>query len=709
MSDTKRRVMGGRLPARGGWVVMALIFLSPASGRADEAPLVRAKEKVVIDRVGDARFAIDVKMPVAVYTLLKDQTRNTALLLRQIGLSQEEHYQIDDLKGEFDDGNSTLRFTWTTRGLARQVRDQVWEAPVDDSTGLELLYIKDNVALLNTACHSTLGVVPMVLQAEIDHGADLQILHSPNRLAYRNTQAPSAPGSRTSFDIEFETKPQVMTCLAKSYGNPKFGKFWVGRTVLKNTGGQHLTDYRVRFRLGEYAPTWSAWKHCTDVVPGQTVADTYFPIFDLDKVGRLSGSCRDTLEMEYQYRRPDGQLVEGSDSRMIQLLGRNEAFFSSHKLTDCVSYFDQNDYGPAILASFVTKDDPIMQQVAGWVSGQAGGVAADSSDANAIRFLQALYEFMAGNGISYQTPPGGEFNGQFGQHIKYGRDVLQNRAGTCVDLAIFYGSVCEAVGLKPVLFLVPGHCFPAIRLPQSGKIFAVETTGVPQASFAQVCTVGMKEVEDVRKKGLVFEVDIVQLHNQGIYGLQLPTLPTTALTDWGIHPVTKNSTQAVASVERTRASVPTWLVGKWKCDTKLDDTTIQMVAELGRDGRYELCLRHSNEFGTFTKWTHEYGGFEVGAEELVLMPAVGPHKDSTVKRKFAVEGGYLWLSFKEIGYQLPFTRPSASKATQTPSAAPSAPSYAPAPAYVYVPAPNYVRPDNGGNRGLTPGRHHRGR
>src|SRR5262249_23030476 len=158
---------------------------------------------------------------------------------------------------------------------------QLWEAPVDESTGLELLYIKENVALFNTASSSILGVVPMVLQVEVSGGLDLQVQHSPARFAYRTPTTASAPGARTSFDFEFQTKPQIMTCLAKSYANPKFAKFWVGRTVLKNTGGQHLTDYRVRFRLREYAPAWSAWKHCTDVLPGQTVADTYFPILDL--------------------------------------------------------------------------------------------------------------------------------------------------------------------------------------------------------------------------------------------------------------------------------------------------------------------------------------------------------------------------------------------------------------------------------------------
>jgi hypothetical protein len=705
MSTTQRRLPGGRTFARfflgSVWLFLVVSAVGPCGVRADDGPVMRAKEKILVNAVGDAHFSVDVKLPIAAYTLLKDQTRNTVLLLRQLGLSHEDAFQIEDVKGEFDDGNSTLHFSWMTRGLARQVRDHVWEAPIDETAGLELMYMNDNVALFSTASDSPLGVVPLVVHAEVARGStDLQLLHSPNRLAYRTPGTTAPPGGRTSFDFEFFTKPQVMTCLAKSYGNPKFSKLWVARTLLKNTGDQHLTDYRVRYRLREYAPSWSAWKNCADVVPGQTVTDMYFPIFDLEKVGKLSGSSRDTLEMEYQYRRADGQLIEGNDSRTIQLLGRNEVIFSSRKAADCGGWYDHFDYGPSILASFVTKDDPIIQQVAGWVSGQAGGVAANTSDDNAILFMQALYQFMVANGIAYQTPPGGEFNGQFGQHIKYGRDVLQNRAGTCVDLAVFYGSVCEAVGLQPVLFLVPGHCFPAIRLPRSGKIFAVESTGIQRVNFQKVREIGAKEVEECRRKGLLYEVDIVNQHNKGVYGLQLPPLPPSTLTDWGIHPVTATPpqapTQEAPAATTNPATIPSWLVGVWKCDSNLNRGCIQMNAVFTAEGTYHMSLRYTNESGEFTPWVEERGSLQVGTAELIFTASTGQKKGVAVARKYVTEKGLLWITFQEIRYQFPFTKadgnarverveiPSAPPATVTPT---------------WAPPPYYERSEPSGRRG----------
>jgi hypothetical protein len=653
-----RASLSDRLRLRGWAFLVFIIFvIDPARVAADSAPRIRARETVVIDAVGDARSRIEIKLPIALYTALKDRTRNTALLLRQIGLSHEEYYEVQDIQGEFDDGKSTLRFSWTTRGLARPHRDHIWEAPVDEGSGLEVMTIRDNMVLFTTAVESPFGVILLTLQVEVARGStDLQLLHSPNRLAYRMPAATVGAGSRTVLDFEFQTKPQVMSCLAKSHGNPKFSKMWLARTVLKNTGDQRITDYRVRFRLRDHAAAWSSWQQVSDVVPGQSVVDAYFPIFDLEKIGRLSGSCRDTLELEYHYRRADGQLVEVTDSRTIQLLGRNEVYFSSRQPDDCYGWEDYFDFGPSILASFVTRDDPIIQQVAGWVSGQIGGVAASSSDEEAIKFLRALYEFMTYNRIAYQTPPGGEFNGKLGQHVKYGRDVLQNRAGTCIDLAILYGSVCEAVGLRPVLFLIPGHCFPAVRLPRSGNLYGVEVTGVGRATFNQVSERGQQEIKEAREKGPSMRIDIEQLHNAGVFPLQLPTLPATTLSDWGIHPVSAAAVAGAPATTRTAPAIPSWVVGAWKCDTNVNRVRVQMLTSFDSDGAYTAYLRYTDESGQFRAWAKEEGSFQVGAKAFTFMPSSGKAKDTPFSRSYVREDGYLWITISEIGYQLPFAK-----------------------------------------------------
>ena len=64
----------------------------------------------------------------------------------------------------------------------------------------------------------------------------------------------------------------------------------------------------------------------------------------------------------------------------------------------------------------------------------------------------------------------------FAQDIKYPRDVLRAKSGTCIDLAILYATLAESVGMHAYLMLVPGHCFSVVNV--SGQMIAVENTGL---------------------------------------------------------------------------------------------------------------------------------------------------------------------------------------------------------------------------------------
>ena len=69
------------------------------------------------------------------------------------------------------------------------------------------------------------------------------------------------------------------------------------------------------------------------------------------------------------------------------------------------------------------------------------------------------------------------FDNTIVQSIKFPRDVIRDKSGTCIELAALYCSMAHSVGLKPYMVLIPGHAFSLIRLP-SGNLLPVETTGV---------------------------------------------------------------------------------------------------------------------------------------------------------------------------------------------------------------------------------------
>jgi hypothetical protein len=224
--------------------------------------------------------------------------------------------------------------------------------------------------------------------------------------------------------------------------------------------------------------------------------------------------------VEYQYRPAGGPVVHQSTSQTIQILSRNQAVSSSLPLNDQLNYYDAKNNLPFFLAAMTTKDDRVMGELAGRISRLAGGLNCSRNE-DALRYMETLYYFMSAY-IAYQTPPADFFDGKFAQHVKYGRDVLRNKAGTCIDLAILYTSACEAVGLEPVLFTIPGHVFPAVRLPESRTLVGVETTMIRYSTFNAAVGLGRKEI-GTALRGPHYQVNVLALHNAGVRSL--PLLP----------------------------------------------------------------------------------------------------------------------------------------------------------------------------------------
>ncbi len=504
---------------------------------------------VSVDKLGDGKMVIDCKYPPAAYQLEMNRCRpsreqiageappppDIGLYLRSLAVSKM-WFILDPYRGTFNDATNTIHLEVIVRGMARNERGDFWECLLveDQDIRTETAGIYKNTATLSNVAKA--GPLATTYKIETPAGSDgLKLLREPLRLAYRPPAVPAGAGVKTGVDFRFEAKPYVMTFAAKCYASPeKFPQLWAARTTLRNTGDQPLQDCRVRFRLAEYTADWGEWSRCATVLPYQTVADPYFPLLDIDKVNKLEGRRTTTLKVEYEYKQADGKVVRDDVSRRVEILGHNDLVSSCLPTEELTDFYSVWNNGPLGLACFVTKDDPVVREAAGLISGKTPGLDAKAgTDESVIAFMYATYDFLQHNKTAYQLPPG-LFNGrEFVQHVKYGRDVLQNRAGTCIDLAIFFGSVCEAAGMEPVLFLVKGHCFPAVRLPQSKTLFALEATRIPREDFWTAAEEGAAELNEVLTgKKPAYKVDILELRKQGVNGLELPRLPGGTVAAW---------------------------------------------------------------------------------------------------------------------------------------------------------------------------------
>ena len=476
-----------RNACRSAWAIALAGALHAApSAVAQQQPqpkvVVKGLETNRVAANGDCQCRYELTLPAEGYTKLKKAAPDTALLLRKLGMTNQESV-VEGLRGDWSDDTNTLKVEFNNRGAARMGKDFTWGLPLMEGVETRLVSFRDGTAnLTQEMAIPGVGIATSNIRLTLPKGAsDVKISRDQTRLTYKLPE-PTDAGTTVSADFDVDAKKHVMASLAKVHSNRKFANLWTARSVFKNTGDAVLKDYRVRFRMTEYTPTWSPWTGTPLVVPGQTVVDAYFPVMDLDKVGKLTGQTKTSIEIQWQYTRPDGKRFEDTDTKEITLLSRNQVQYSSMKLEECSDWNDAFDMSPIVMGCFVTHEDPVIQQVAGRICKAIGGNEGYLSDEGALQFMAAAFDFMGAN-IAYQTSPGSVNDHKLLQHVKYGRDVLRNKAGTCIDLAILYGSLCEAVGLKPVLFNIPGHCFPGVYLPKSGKLITVEATQIGKASF----------------------------------------------------------------------------------------------------------------------------------------------------------------------------------------------------------------------------------
>jgi hypothetical protein len=514
-------------------------------------PVIRAEDVIEVDAVGNSQFKARLRFPPAMHLalermmsrpyveggVLRWRPPKVASMLRYLDL-ESAGAVMEGLDGGFDD--EVIRVEGREVGFARQ-RDGRWvhELSAERKRRYHLTRrsTRDGVTsvTLNTLRDAGGTAVVSEMRVTLPRGAhDVHVEYDPSRLVYSLAAAPKGEGTGGRPSFSLQTKPHVMSALYKLYGDPRFHKLWVARGLFRNTTGETLTDYRVRFRLAGYSE-WGRWEASDIVAPGQTVVDPCYPVIDA-RVRELTGPTPVDVQVEYSYVRADGRRESDTYSERTRLLGMNEGVYSDLATDQDSTWYEMFKDAPLLLASFTTANDPVIRDVVGLLGKATGGAATSLRDEDALAFLRALYDLMRAN-VKYETTPGDRVDGLLHQHLKYGRDVLRTKSGTCVNTAIFYASVAEAAGLEPFIFVVSGHAFAGARLPGSRKLVMVETTKATYmggAPFEEAVAAAAKKYAEAVNLGLIMAVDIHQQRQLGVTPPELPDAGRNPLKEWGI-------------------------------------------------------------------------------------------------------------------------------------------------------------------------------
>jgi hypothetical protein len=114
-----------------------------------------------------------------------------------------------------------------------------------------------------------------------------------------------------------------------------------------------------------------------------------------------------------------------------------------------------------------------------------------------VEQLEAIWEALAARRLTYAdlaTTSGG-VPGVASQYVRFLDQSVREPGANCVDASVLMASIFRRIGLRPVLFFAPGHCFVAVYdAAQGGQLIPIETTLLGTSPFTAALSAGGREL-----------------------------------------------------------------------------------------------------------------------------------------------------------------------------------------------------------------------
>lgn len=158
-----------------------------------------------------------------------------------------------------------------------------------------------------------------------------------------------------------------------------------------------------------------------------------------------------------------------------------------------------------VLRGILKRTREILQQRTGDGSTdgyQRAGIHMLEGPGRPDHVASACFAALEECGLSYTDPPGGWF--QTAQRLRSHRDVLDDKAGTCIDTSLLYAACLAQLGLRPFLLLCERHCLAGyFRLDPGALSFATILGG----SRTSVATFDQIEAAKLFEKRIICQVE----------------------------------------------------------------------------------------------------------------------------------------------------------------------------------------------------------
>ena len=325
----------------------------------------------------------------------------------------------------------------------------------------------------------------------------------------------------------------LMSFAYKVYANPEVadGRYFLSKTVLKNTGRGPIRDLAVSYQVPDYIP-WTTPEVTNSLPAGSTLVQVFYPKFT-EKVSRLANKATATLEIKLQWReREGGPLKEEVVRDNFTLLGVNEVQYSDLPSEDIATWYDNWTLAQFIVC-MVTPNDPVVKEYAAAITERTGGSMAGvtRSPHDVVELMKGTYEYMIATGMRYAGAKGvpEKIGGdtKLVQTVRLPRDVITSNNGLCIELAILWASIMDQLGCESYIVMRPGHAFTVVRA--DGQMLPIECTAITPKAVGSEEFVPFEQAvkmaaEDFQKQELKIPYSVRQMQAAGYASPELPDI-----------------------------------------------------------------------------------------------------------------------------------------------------------------------------------------
>ncbi len=306
------------------------------------------------------------------------------------------------------------------------------------------------------------------------------------------TEPPATPVERFSVDdiaVDYVYTSELITIIYPLYGD-KLDDF-VAVTI-----ANHNADPAKVVVRSEIAGYTTEAIDTVEVQAGEMLEVRQNPRLIPEKIEELN------VEKPAQVHIRVTALVEGVEKPLLDETGET-VIYARRDFPWSISGFTSEEVYQ-LLAAMVTPNDPSVEALLRLAADYTDsgiiwsgyGDHMDDDNGGVWDRLQAVWQAEQDYTLTYVSTWVSFAPGDV-QRIRLPAEVLEQRSGNCIELALLFASAAEAMRLEAAIVLVPGHAFVGIRTDQvNANYYFVETTMIGQSNFDEAVTRAGEEFDE---------------------------------------------------------------------------------------------------------------------------------------------------------------------------------------------------------------------